>query len=66
MPENDGPLSGVRVLALEQFGAGPFAMLALVDMGAQVIKIEDPTTGGDVARYVPPYAQQGGRHFWIW
>ena len=59
MPEKDGPLSGVRVLAVEQFGAGPFATLALVDMGAQVIKIEDPTTGGDVARYVPPHADEG-------
>ena len=55
MPKNNGPLAGVRVLAMEQFGAGPFATLALADMGAEVIKIEDPTTGGDVARYVPPY-----------
>lgn len=53
--DNGGPLAGVRVLAVEQFGAGPFATLALADMGAEVIKIEDPTTGGDVARYVPPY-----------
>ena len=55
MADNIGPLAGVRVLAVEQFGAGPFATLALADMGAEVIKIEDPATGGDVARYVPPY-----------
>ncbi len=54
-----GPLSGVRVLAVEQFGAGPFATLALADMGAEVIKVEDPTTGGDVARSVPPYQIEG-------
>jgi crotonobetainyl-CoA:carnitine CoA-transferase CaiB-like acyl-CoA transferase len=49
------PLDGVRILALSQFGAGPFGMLQLADLGAEIIKIEDPTTGGDVARYVPPY-----------
>lgn len=49
-----GPLAGVRILAVEQFGAGPFATMYLADMGAEVIKIEDPGTGGDVARYVPP------------
>jgi crotonobetainyl-CoA:carnitine CoA-transferase CaiB-like acyl-CoA transferase len=48
------PLAGLRVIAVEQFGAGPFATLHLADMGADVIKIEDPHTGGDVGRYVPP------------
>lgn len=48
------PLAGLRVIAVEQFGAGPFATLQLADMGADVIKIEDPNTGGDVGRYVPP------------
>ena len=49
-----GPLHGIRILAISQFGAGPFATLNLADLGAEVIKIEDPTAGGDVARYVPP------------
>ena len=53
-PARKGPLNGIRVLAISQFGAGPFATLNLADLGAEVIKIEDPTTGGDVARYVPP------------
>src|SRR5579862_3619302 len=53
------PLEGVRVLAVSQFGAGPFATLNLSDLGAEVIKIEDPTTGGDVSRYVPPYTAEG-------
>ncbi|WP_329052972.1 CoA transferase [Amycolatopsis sp. NBC_01488] len=51
------PLDDVRILAVEQYGAGPFGSLLLADLGAEVIKIEDPATGGDVARYVPPYAE---------
>jgi crotonobetainyl-CoA:carnitine CoA-transferase CaiB-like acyl-CoA transferase len=52
------PLRGVRILAVEQFGAGPHGTLFLADMGAEIIKIEDPKAGGDVGRYVPP-AQSG-------
>lgn len=48
------PLANVRVLAVSQFGAGPFGTMMLADLGAEVIKIEDPITGGDVSRYVPP------------
>jgi crotonobetainyl-CoA:carnitine CoA-transferase CaiB-like acyl-CoA transferase len=50
------PLEDVRVLAIEQYGAGPFATAQLVDLGADVIKVEDPSSGGDVGRSVPPYA----------
>ena len=49
------PLAGVRVLAVEQYGAGPFGTLFLADQGAEVIKIENPNTGGDFAREVGPY-----------
>ncbi len=51
------PLAGVRVLAVEQFGAGPWATLQLADLGAEVIKIEDPASRGDVGRYVPPFQE---------
>ena len=51
------PLDGIRILAIEQYGAGPFGSSHLADLGAEVIKIEDPASGGDVGRTVPPYAE---------
>lgn len=48
------PLAGVRIVAVEQYGAGPFGTLYLADLGAEIVKIEDPGTGGDVSRYIPP------------
>ncbi|MEV6162042.1 CoA transferase [Streptomyces sp. NPDC052052] len=52
------PLEDVRVIAVEQYGAGPFGTWHLAELGAEIIKIEEPHSGGDVGRYVPPY--QGG------
>ena len=49
------PLEGTRILTVSQFGAGPFGTLMLADLGAEVIKIEDPATKGDISRHVPPY-----------
>ncbi|GAA0823963.1 CaiB/BaiF CoA transferase family protein [Streptosporangium amethystogenes subsp. fukuiense] len=51
------PLEDIRIIAVEQYGAGPFGSVHLADLGAQVIKIEDPRVGGDVGRYVPPYGE---------
>lgn len=53
------PLQGVRILSVCQYGAGPFATMQLADLGAEIIKIEDPHSQGDVARSVVPYADQG-------
>ena len=49
------PLTGVRVLAVEQYGAGPFGTMYLANQGAEVIKIENPSDGGDMSRAVGPY-----------
>lgn len=60
------PLAGVRVLAVEQYGAGPFGSQFLADLGAEVIKIENPHDGGDVSRQVGPFyfdQDAGDSHF---
>ncbi|HSZ42415.1 MAG TPA: CoA transferase [Trebonia sp.] len=51
------PLEDIRIIALEQYGAGPFGSVHLADLGAEVIKIEDPASGGDIGRYVPPHQE---------
>ena len=48
-------LSSLRILSVEQYGAGPYGTMILADLGAEVIKIEDPGRGGDVSRGVGPY-----------
>ena len=58
------PLAGVRVIAVEQYGAGPFGSMLLADLGAEVIKIENPAEGGDVGRSVGPhFFGPGDSHF---
>ena len=57
-------LQGVRIIAIEQYGAGPFGTQHLADLGAEVIKIENPADGGDVGRAVGPhYFGPGDSHF---
>jgi crotonobetainyl-CoA:carnitine CoA-transferase CaiB-like acyl-CoA transferase len=49
------PLEGIRILTLEHFGAGPYGTMFLAGLGAEVIKVENATTGGDTSRHVGPH-----------
>ena len=49
------PLAGMRIIAVESYGAGPYCSMQLADLGAEVIKIENPADGGDSSRRVGPY-----------
>jgi len=51
----DGPLCGMRLIAVEQYGAAPFGSQILAALGADVIKIENPASGGDISRFIGPH-----------
>jgi len=50
------PLTGIRVLDLTRLLPGAFCTMLLADMGADVVKVEDPT-GGDFMRWTPPLVE---------
>src|SRR2546428_2397179 len=58
----DQPLAGVRVLDLTRVLAGPFCSMMLGDMGAEVIKIEEPGKGDDTRSW-PPFAGGESTYF---
>lgn len=59
-----GPLEGIRVLDLTRLLPGPLATMILGDLGANVIKIEDPNMG-DMTRWIPPFRGEEGALFYL-
>jgi crotonobetainyl-CoA:carnitine CoA-transferase CaiB-like acyl-CoA transferase len=57
-----GPLAGVRIVDLTRVLAGPYATTLLADLGAEVLKIEEPNVG-DSTRLTPPLINGISNHF---
>jgi crotonobetainyl-CoA:carnitine CoA-transferase CaiB-like acyl-CoA transferase len=56
-------LSGIKVLDLCRVVSGPFATMHLGDLGADVVKIEDPRIGDESRRYGPPFVNGESSYF---
>lgn len=54
---NNPPLKGVRVIELARILAGPWAGQVLADLGADVIKVENPNGGDDTRKWGPPFVE---------
>ncbi|MFL1378895.1 MULTISPECIES: CaiB/BaiF CoA transferase family protein [unclassified Nocardiopsis] len=57
------PLAGVRVADLSRVLAGPYATMLLADMGAEVVKVEQPGKGDDTRAWGPPWAGGEAAYF---
>ncbi|MEO8897709.1 MAG: CoA transferase [Candidatus Dormibacter sp.] len=62
-PPPTGPLAGLRVLDLSRILSGPFATMILADLGAEVIKLENPVGGDDTREWAPPYQGDQSAYF---
>lgn len=58
-----GPLHGVRVLDLTRVLAGPYCTMFLGDLGAEVVKVEQPGSGDDTRSWGPPFAGGESAYF---
>src|SRR5437016_10026253 len=58
-----GPLDGITVLDLTRVLSGPYCSMQLADMGARVIKIEQPGKGDDTRAWGPPFLKGESTYF---
>src|SRR5687768_5819783 len=57
------PLEGVKVLDLSRVVSGPFCSMLLADLGATIIKIEEPVSGDDSRAFGPPFVGGESAYF---
>ena len=60
---NHGPLAGIRVLDLTRILAGPYCTMFLGDLGAEVVKLEQPVVGDDTRGWGPPFTGGESAYF---
>ncbi|HEY7320207.1 MAG TPA: CoA transferase [Candidatus Binatia bacterium] len=60
---NSGPLDGIRVLDLTRVLAGPYCTMFLGDLGAEVVKVEQPGIGDDTRGWGPPFTGGESAYF---
>jgi alpha-methylacyl-CoA racemase len=61
---SSAPLDGIKILDLTRLLPGPLATMYLADLGAEVVKIEDPEIG-DYARHIPPIKNKNSYSFLV-
>src|ERR671937_2490245 len=57
------PLDGITVLDLTRVLSGPYCTMMLADMGARVIKVEQPGKGDDTRAWGPPFIEGESAYF---